>query len=98
VKVTTAPAQSSPELAKTVERLASLLPQVAALFGVSVPAGGHSPKPLRPARPTAKKIPPKPAAVAPAPTEAAVPVVAADPTPAVEPEAASNEPEAPSAD
>lgn len=103
VKVTAAPTQSSPELLKTVERLASLLPQVATLFGVAVPAGGHSPKPLRPARPTAKKIPPKPAAATPAPaaeTPAPVEVVTSPvetPAPA-EVEAPSTEAEAPSAD
>lgn len=56
--VTAPPSNVSAELTKTVERLAALLPSVAALFGVSAPTGGHAPKPLRPTR--TKKIPPKP--------------------------------------
>jgi hypothetical protein len=57
--VTAPPTNVTPELTKTVERLASLLPGVAALFGV-VPTGkGQAPKPLRPTKP--KRIPPKPA-------------------------------------
>lgn len=57
--VTAPPTNVTPELTKTVERLASLLPGVAALFGV-VPTGkSQAPKPLRPTKP--KRIPPKPA-------------------------------------
>ena len=45
----TAPAeQRSDELLATVRRLAPLLPQVAALYGIEVPAGAAVPKPLRP--------------------------------------------------
>lgn len=71
------PTQITPELTKTVERLAGLLPRVATVFGVSAVAGAPTPKPLRPTKPAAKKIPPKPA-----------PVVAAAETPAVETAAA----------
>ena len=60
IRVTAAPATVSPELTKTVERLAGLLPQVAAVFGVAVPTGAHAPKPLRPTRPAARKLPPRP--------------------------------------
>jgi hypothetical protein len=79
VKITTAPTQSSPELVKTVERLASLLPQIAGLFGVSAPSGGQPPKPLRPTRPAAKKIPPRPSASA-APVTPTTDVVAPEAT------------------
>jgi hypothetical protein len=45
----TAPAeQRSDELLATVRRLAPLLPQVAALYGIEVRAGAAVPKPLRP--------------------------------------------------
>lgn len=54
------PTQVTPELTKTVERLASLLPRIAAVFGVTAKAGAPTPKPLRPTKPVAKKIPPKP--------------------------------------
>ncbi len=85
------PQQSSDELTATVTRVASLLPQIAALFEVEVRQGAHSPKPLRPTRPV-KKAPPKPpappapkpaaAAPKPAPAEAAAePETAAEPTP-----------------
>ncbi len=46
-----APATVADDLAATVKRLAPLLPQVAALFGIEVPAGAPMPKPLRPTRP-----------------------------------------------
>ncbi|MBA3287330.1 MAG: hypothetical protein H0U21_04790, partial [Acidimicrobiia bacterium] len=48
VRPTTAPESRSDELTATVRRLGPLLPQIAALFGVEVPAGAHAPKPLRP--------------------------------------------------
>jgi hypothetical protein len=45
----TAPAeQRNDELLGTVRRLGPLLPQVAALYGIEVPAGAAVPKPLRP--------------------------------------------------
>ena len=59
VKPTAAPAQPSPALIATVTRLAPLLPQIATLFNVKVAPGGHTPRPLRPARP-AKATRPKP--------------------------------------
>jgi hypothetical protein len=63
-----APSHSSDELTSTVKRVAALLPQVAALFGVDVAEGAPAPKPLRPTRPAAKKLakqvpPPPPAPV-----------------------------------
>lgn len=75
--VSAAPTTVSAELTKTVERLASLLPAVAALFGVAAPTGGQTPKPLRPTRP--KKIPPKP----PVPAAAAPSVAPSNDTPSV---------------
>jgi hypothetical protein len=62
VKVVSKPDSLSPELVKTVERLAGLLPQVAHELGVEVSKPNVAPKPLRPARPAAKKLPPKPPA------------------------------------
>jgi hypothetical protein len=56
--VPTAPAeQRSDELTATVQRLAPLLPQVAAIYGVEVRQGAPTPKPLRPTnrRPEPKK-------------------------------------------
>ena len=68
---TAKPETPSDDLLATVKRLAALLPQVAALFGVEVKEGGSAPKPLRPTKPgaPAKKLPPKPptAGGAPAP-------------------------------
>lgn len=63
IKVTSKPSTMSPELVKTVERLAALLPQIAQELGVEVAKPNPAPKPLRPARPAAKKLPPKPPAV-----------------------------------
>jgi hypothetical protein len=80
---TVKPEQPGDELLATVKRLAPLLPQFAALFGVEVRQGASAPKPLRPTKPggpTAKKpLPPKPPAkAAPAtPAAEAAPVVAA---------------------
>ncbi len=51
------PTPVSDELKSTVTRLAPLLPQIAAQFGIEVPTGVPTPKPLRPTRPT--KRPPK---------------------------------------
>ena len=64
-----APEQRSDELVATVRRLGPLLPQVAALFEIEVPAGAAVPKPLRPTtrRPEAKKAAPKAAPRPPAP-------------------------------
>ena len=66
------PAQVSDELLATVKRVGSLLPQIAALFGVDVDAKSQ-PKPLRPTRPAApvkKQVPKPPAARTPAPAPA----------------------------
>ena len=56
--VSAPPTNVTPELTKTVERLASLLPGIAQLFGVTATGKGQAPKPLRPTKP--KRIPPKP--------------------------------------
>jgi hypothetical protein len=65
------PAQVNDELLATVKRVGSLLPKIAALFGVDIDAKAQ-PKPLRPTRPAS---PAKKAAV-PAPPKAAKPEVA----------------------
>ena len=62
IKVVSKPTALSPELVKTVERLAGLLPQVAQDLGIEVSKPNLAPKPLRPVRPAAKKLPPKPPA------------------------------------
>jgi hypothetical protein len=71
--VSAPPTNVTPELTKTVERLASLLPGIAQLFGVTATGKGQAPKPLRPTKP--KRIPPKPT------TPAAPPAVAETPAP-----------------
>jgi hypothetical protein len=58
--VTSKPETITPDLAKTVERLGALLPQIAASLGIAVASTNHAPKPLRAVRPPAKKLPPKP--------------------------------------
>ena len=67
VKPAAAPTQSSDELTATMKRLASLLPQIATLFGIEVDPKAPAAKPLRPTAP-AKKLPPKPAPAPAAPT------------------------------
>ena len=67
-----APAQPAAELVATVTRLAPLLPQVAALFGIEVPAKAPTPKPLRPTDaqegcPEGRPEPPRQDGVAPRP-------------------------------
>ena len=90
VKPAAAPVATTDTLRETVKRLAPLLPQIAALFGIEVAPGAQAPRPLRPPRqarqvraPRVKKeiklvIPPAPVAqvVADAPVVADVPVVA----------------------
>ncbi|MEY3033509.1 MAG: hypothetical protein RLZ86_131 [Actinomycetota bacterium] len=102
--VTAPPSSVSPELTKTVERLAPLMPQIAAVFGVTVAAGAPTPKPLRPTKPVAKKVPPR---IPPKPATADVPTAPAAETSASEnpapttPVAESTEtpaPDAPSAE
>lgn len=51
VKPTAAPEQPSEALVATVTRLAPLIGQIASLFKITVAPGGHTPRPLRPARP-----------------------------------------------
>jgi hypothetical protein len=60
ITVTSKPETITPDLAKTVERLGALLPQIAASLGIAVASTSHAPKPLRTVRPPAKKLPPKP--------------------------------------
>ncbi len=48
VTPTSPPEQTNDDLRATVKRLGPLLPQVAAIFGIEVPANAHIPKPLRP--------------------------------------------------
>lgn len=90
--VSAPPASVTPELTKTVERLAPLMPQVASVFGITAASGAPAPKPLRPTKPAAKKIPPKPPvapSAAPAPGEPTAPV-----EPAAAAESAAAEPAA----
>lgn len=62
VKVSSRPETISPELVKTVQRLAGLLPQIAKELGIEVLKPNLAPKPLRTVRPPTKKLPPKPPA------------------------------------
>ncbi len=71
VKPVAAPPQPSEALIATVTRLAPLLGQIAALFNISAKPGSHTPRPLRPARPS-KLVRAKPKAPEQKPT--AVPV------------------------
>ncbi len=83
VQPTAKPTQVSDELLATVKRVGPLLPQIAALFEITVSQGASTPKPLRPTRPVAPKKPAK----APAPPRAPKPAAATpapDPLPAPE--------------
>ena len=94
---TAAPATPGDELLATVKRLGSLLPQIAALFGIEVKQGGAAPKPLRPTKPggkpDAKPAAKKPAPIPPPPAPKAAP--AAEVEVEVEAPAAELEIEAP---
>ena len=50
VKPAAAPVATTDSLRETVKRLAPLLPQIAALFGIEVAPGAQAPRPLRPPR------------------------------------------------
>lgn len=90
IKVVSKPAALSPELVKTVERLAGLLPQVAQDLGIEVSKPNLAPKPLRPVRPATKKLPPKP----PAPAAAQpAPIAAPDVTESAQSTDAPSEPD-----
>jgi hypothetical protein len=54
VTVVAPPSAASEDLVRTVTRLAPAMPQVAAVFGITVAPGTPKPRPLRPARPTRK--------------------------------------------
>ncbi len=92
VTPTEKPTQVSDELLATVKRLGSLLPQIAALFDITVDAKAPTAKPLRPTRPAApaKKQVPRP----PAPKPEAKPAVVEE-APAVVEEAPAVVEEAP---
>ena len=62
VKLATVPANPNETVLATVKRVAPLVPQIAALFGVVVAPGVSSPRPLRPTRPTRPKAKPAPKA------------------------------------
>ena len=62
VKLATVPANPNETVLATVKRVAPLVPQIAALFGVVVAPGVSSHRPLRPTRPTRPKAKPAPKA------------------------------------
>ena len=62
VKLASAPASPNEMVLATVKRVAPLVPQIAALFGIVVAPGASSPRPLRPTRPTRPKAKPAPKA------------------------------------
>jgi hypothetical protein len=71
VKLAAVPPNPNEAMLATVKRVAPLVPQIAATFGVTVAPGANSPRPLRPTRPVRPKGKPAPAkspqlAVAPA--------------------------------
>lgn len=87
VTVTSKPETLSPELIKTVQRIGSLVPQIAAALGVEASSSTHTPKPLRPTRPAvkgAKKLPPRPPAPPSAPASVASTEVVSAVAPTVE--------------
>lgn len=88
--ITSKPASVPAELVKTIERLASLLPQIATAFGIEA-ASSHAPKPLRPTRPT-KKLPPRPPARPPVVATTAAETAAGSPSVDPSSEAASAAP------
>ena len=92
VQPTAKPAQVNDELLATVKRLSSLLPTVAALFGIEVDAKAQ-PKPLRPTRPGAptKGAAPKPPQAPRPPRPPAPPAAAAPAAPAPATEAPAAE-------
>lgn len=95
-----APAQVSDELRSTITRLAPAVPQIAALFGITVAPGTQMPKPPRNPRRPERKPAAKPAAAAPsAPSAApsAVPATESAPS-AVEAPATDAEPAVPASD
>lgn len=59
VKPAGAPVATTDALRETVKRLAPLLPQIAALFGIEVAPGAQAPRPLRPPRQARQVRPPK---------------------------------------
>ncbi|MEI7882947.1 MAG: hypothetical protein WCI32_05360 [Actinomycetota bacterium] len=83
VKLTLMPQQPTEALLATVKRLAPLLPQIAALFGIVVAPGMSAPRPLRPTRPV--RVKPKSAEIKPVATEPAATEPAATEAVATEP-------------
>lgn len=61
VKLAAAPSTTNEATLSTVKRVAPLVPQIAAVFGITVTPGANSPRPLRPTRPVRPKGKPAPA-------------------------------------
>jgi len=61
VKLAAAPPTTNEAMLSTVKRVAPLVPQIAAVFGITVTPGANSPRPLRPTRPVRPKGKPAPA-------------------------------------
>ena len=83
VKLAAVPPNPNEAMLATVKRVAPLVPQIAATFGVTVAPGANSPRPLRPTRPVRPKGKPAPAK---SPQSASTPATPAAP---VAPEAPS---------
>jgi hypothetical protein len=98
VTPTAPPEQRSDELTATATRLAPLLPQIAQLLGIEVPAHAPPPKPLRPtSRPSKYGAKPaaKPSGATPRPPKPAPPVAEPPAAPAGAPTATARAPDQP---
>ena len=89
VKLAAAPPTTNEAMLSTVKRVAPLVPQIAAVFGITVTPGANSPRPLRPTRPVRPKGKPAPAKGPQATTAPATPEASVAPEAPAAPEAPS---------
>jgi hypothetical protein len=89
VKLAAAPPTTNEAMLSTVKRVAPLVPQIAAVFGITVTPGANSPRPLRPTRPVRPKGKPAPAKGPQATTAPVTPKASVAPEAPAAPEAPS---------
>ena len=89
VKLAAAPSTTNEATLSTVKRVAPLVPQIAAVFGITVTPGANSPRPLRPTRPVRPKGKPAPAKGPQATTAPVTPKASVAPEAPAAPEAPS---------